>query len=42
MPIAAGNGVPQLNVEPVYKGITEQGDVTFRDPRVEQEKKELH
>lgn len=39
MPIAAGNGVPQLNVEPVCKGIAEQGGVTFRDPRVEQEKK---
>jgi len=39
MPVAGGNGVPQLDVEPVCKGIAEQGGVTFRDPRVEQEKK---
>ena len=38
MPIAGGR-VPQLNVEPVCKGIAEQGGVTFRDPHVEQEKK---
>ena len=38
MPIAGG-GVPQLNVEPVCKGIAEQGGVTFRDPSVSQEKK---
>jgi hypothetical protein len=31
--------VPQLNVEPVCKGIAEQGGVTFRDPAVPQEKK---
>jgi hypothetical protein len=39
MPIAAGDRAPQLNVEPVCKGIAEQGGVTYRDPRVEQEKK---
>jgi hypothetical protein len=38
-PVAAGDGVPQLNVEQVCKGIAEQGGVTFRDPQVEQEKK---
>ena len=38
MPIAGGR-VPQLNVEPVCKGIAEQGGVTFRDPSVSQEKK---
>jgi hypothetical protein len=32
IPIAAGDGVPNLNVEPVCKGIAEQGGVTFRDP----------
>jgi hypothetical protein len=31
--------VPQLDVEPVCKGIAEQGGVTFRDPAVPQEKK---
>ena len=30
---------PQLDVEPVCKGIAEQGGVTFRDPSVAQEKK---
>jgi hypothetical protein len=39
MPVAAGDGVPQLNVEQVCKGIAEQGGVTFRDPQVAQEKK---
>ena len=39
MPIASIDGVPQLNVEPVCKGIAEQGGVTFRDAAVEQEKK---
>jgi hypothetical protein len=38
MPVAGGDGVPQLNVEPVCKGIAEQGGVTFSDPRVAQEK----
>src|SRR5262249_36560814 len=37
--VAGGDGVPQLNVEQVCKGIAEQGGVTFRDPQVEQEKK---
>ena len=37
--IAAGDRVPQLDVEPVCKGIAEQGGVTFRDPAVPQEKK---
>jgi hypothetical protein len=39
MPVAAGDGVPHLNVEQVCKGIAEQGGVTFRDPSVGQEKK---
>jgi hypothetical protein len=39
MPVAAGDRVPQLDVEPVCKGIAEQGGVTFRDPSVAQEKK---
>jgi hypothetical protein len=39
IPIAAGNSVPNLNVEPVCKGIAEQGGVTFRDPAVPEEKK---
>jgi hypothetical protein len=39
MPIAAGDGVPRLNVEQVCKGIAEQGGVTFRDPAIDQEKK---
>ena len=39
MPVAAGDRVPQLNVEPVCKGIAEQGGVTFSDPSVAQEKK---
>ena len=37
--VAAGDGMPELNVEPVCKGIAEQGGVTFRDPSVAQEKK---
>ena len=39
MPIAAGDGVPRLNVEQVCKGIAQQGGVTFRDPAMDQEKK---
>ena len=39
MPVADGDRVPQLNVEPVCKGIAEQGGVTFRDPSVAQEKR---
>ena len=39
MPVAAGDRVPQLDVEPVCKGIAEQGGVTFRDPAVPKEKK---
>ena len=39
MPIAAGDGVPHLNVEQVCKGIAQQGGVTFRDPAIDQEKK---
>jgi hypothetical protein len=39
MPIAAGDRVPELDVEPVCKGIAEQGGVTFRDPRVELKKR---
>jgi len=39
MPIAGGDGVPRLNVEQVCKGIAEQGGVTFRDPQIDQEKK---
>jgi hypothetical protein len=37
--VASGDRVPQLDVEPVCKGIAEQGGVTFRDPAVPQEKK---
>jgi hypothetical protein len=36
---ATGDRVPQLDVEPVCKGIAEQGGVTYRDPAVPQEKK---
>ena len=39
IPVAGGDRVPQLDVEPVCKGIAEQGGVTFRDPSVAQEKK---
>ena len=39
LPVAGGDGVPQLNVEQVCKGIAEQGGVTFRDTAVDQEKK---
>ena len=39
MPVAGGDRVPQLNVEPVCKGIAEQGGVTFRDLAVAQERK---
>jgi len=37
--VAVGDRMPELNVEPVCKGIAEQGGVTFRDPSVAQEKK---
>jgi hypothetical protein len=37
--VATGDRVPQLDVEPVCKGIAEQGGVTFRDPAIPQEKK---
>ena len=36
--VAASDRMPELNVEPVCKGIAEQGGVTFRDPSVGQEK----
>lgn len=39
MLVAVGDRVPRFNVEPVCKGIAEQGGVTFRDPAVGQEKK---
>jgi hypothetical protein len=39
VPVAAGNGVPDLNVEQVCEGIAQQGGVTFRDPAIAQEKK---
>ena len=39
MLVATVDRVPQLDVEPVCKGIAEQGGVTFRDPSVAQEKK---
>ena len=39
MPIAGGDGVPQLNVEQVCEGIAQQGGVTFHDPAVATEKK---
>ena len=39
VPVAGGDGVPQLNVEQVCKGIAEQGGVTFHDPSIETEKK---
>ena len=39
MPVAAGDGVPNLNVEQVCEGIAKQGGVTFRDPAIAQEKK---
>jgi hypothetical protein len=39
MPIAAGDGVPNLNVEQVCEGIAKQGGVTFHDPAIAQEKK---
>ena len=37
--VAGADRLPQLDVEPVCKGIAEQGGVTFRDPAVPQEKK---
>jgi hypothetical protein len=39
MPVAAGDGVPNLNVEQVCEGIAEQGGVTFHDPAIATEKK---
>ena len=39
VPVAAGDGVPNLNVEQVCEGIAQQGGVTFRDPAIAQEKK---
>lgn len=39
VPVAASDGVPNLNVEQVCQGIAEQGGVTFRDPAIAQEKK---
>jgi hypothetical protein len=39
MTVAAGDGVPNLNVEQVCDGIAKQGGVTFRDPAIAQEKK---
>ena len=39
MLVAGVDRAPQLDVEPVCKGIAEQGGVTFRDPAVAQEKK---
>jgi hypothetical protein len=39
VPVAAGSGVPNLNVEQVCDGIAQQGGVTFRDPAIAQEKK---
>jgi len=41
IPVAATgpDAVPQLNVEQVCEGIAKQGGVTFRDPAIEQEKK---
>jgi hypothetical protein len=38
VPIASGDGVPELNVEQVCKGIAEQGGTTFSDPAIDQEK----
>ena len=42
MVVATGDRVPQLNVEPVCKGIAEQGGVTFRDPGRPAGEEELH
>ena len=42
IPVAGADRLPQRDVEPVCKGIAEQGGVTFRDPAVPQGKKELH
>ena len=39
VPVAASDGVPNLNVEQVCDGIAKQGGVTFRDPAIAQEKK---
>jgi hypothetical protein len=37
--VAVGDRVPRFDVDPVCKGIAEQGGVTFGDPSVAQEKK---
>jgi hypothetical protein len=37
--LAAGDRMPSFSVEPICKGIAEQGGVTFSDPRIAQEKK---
>ena len=37
--VAAVDRAPQLNVEPVCKGIAEQGGATFRDPAIPEAKK---
>jgi hypothetical protein len=39
IPAAAGDTVPNLNVEQVCDGIAQQGGVTFHDPAIAQEKK---
>lgn len=39
IPVAAGDTVPNLNVEQVCEGIAQQGGVTFHDPAIAQEKK---
>jgi hypothetical protein len=39
VPVAASDGVPNLNVEQVCEGIAQQGGVTFHDPAIAQEKK---
>jgi len=39
MPVAATDGVPQLNVEQVCEGIAQQGGVTFHDPAIATERK---
>ena len=39
VPVAASDGVPNLNVEQVCDGIAKQGGVTFHDPAITQEKK---
>jgi hypothetical protein len=34
MSVAAGDSVPELNVEQVCEGIAKQGGVTFHDPAI--------